>query len=421
MRYLLYLAAVALTAQTPRMLTLAEAESLALRNHPRVAAARLRAEAAQETAKQTKAALSPILSSDFTASVADHGSRLGAGLINASSLFSRTAGGLNITQTLFDFGRTSTLTAAAQYRSSAERESANFIRADVILRVREAYFRALLAQSQLKVNQETVEARRLTVKQISALTASNLRSTLDLSFAELNLAEAELLLDRARNDSRSSFVQLAATLGDSTGQEYQLQDEPVLTLLDRNADVVIQQALQARPDLIALRLQEQSAKSFAESERRQGLPILTARAVGGFYGPHDPRLEPRYAGAGINLNIPIWNGRLFSSRQQEAELRAQVVHQEARDLELRIARDIRTAFIDAENAFARLALTGKVLAQAQRTLKLAQTRYDLGLSSIVELSQAQLSRTSAEVVTGRARYEYLLSRAVLDFHAGNLR
>ncbi len=418
MKYLLFLIPLALAAQAPKPLTLAEAESLAIRNHPRVAAARLRSEAAEESTKQAKAALSPIFSGDVTGSVADHGSRLGAGLLNASSLFSRTAAGLNINQTLFDFGRTRTLTAAAQFRASAERETANSVRAEIVLRVRDAYFRALLAQSQLKVNQETVEARQLTLKQISALAQSNLRSTLDVSFAELNLAEAELLLDRARNDSRSSQVMLAAALGESAGQQYVLQDEPLPLPLDQTADLFVAHALQARPDLASLRLQERSAQSLAESERRQGLPMLTARGVAGFYGPHDPRLQPRYAGVGVNLNIPIWNGRLFSSRQQEAELRAQVVHQEARDLEIRIARDIRAAWIDAENSFQRLALTAKVLNQAQRTLKLAQTRYDLGLGSIVELSQAQLSRTSADVLTARARYEYLLSRALLDFHAG---
>ncbi len=424
MKYLLALLATTLAAQSPRPLTLAEAEALAVRNHPRVMAAKLRADAAQESITQVKANTSPIVSFDVTGSLADHGSRLGTGplnIVNPGSLFSRSAGGININQNLFDFGRTRSLTESARYRTTAERETATAVRAEIILRVREAYFRALLAQSQLQVNQQTVADRRLTVKQITALAESNLRSTLDVSFAELNLAEAELLFDRARNDWKSAQVLLAAALGETGPQEYQLQDQPLPPLLDQNADSLVAQALQSRPDLASLRAQEQAAQSFAESERRQSLPSLSARGVAGYYGPRDERLQSRYGAIGVNLNIPVWNGRLFSSRRQEADLRSQAAHQETRDLELRIARDLRAAFIDAENAFQRLSLTDKVLNQAQRTLKLAQTRYDLGLGSIVELSQAQLSRTSAEVLSARARFEYLLSRALLDFHAGNLK
>jgi len=410
-----------LGAQQPEILTLAEAESIAIRNHPRIAAANSAAEASQETARQIRAGLSPLLSANLTASVAEHETRLGAGQLNPSSLFSRTAAGLNISQVIFDFGRARTLANSARSRAAAQTELTGVVRAEVLLRVREAYYRGLLAETGLRVARDTVEARRLTLRQISTLAASNLRSTLDVSFAELNLSEAELVLDRSENDARASLVHLAAALGSNQEPTYQLRDEPIPNPLDGGVELHVAEALRSRPELASLRMNFDAAKQFAESERRQSFPVFSGTAVGGFFGVRDARLRPHYGAIGVNLNIPVFNGSLFTSRRREAEFKAEVANQEVRDLEIRTARDVRAAWIDAENANKRLASTAKLLEHAGKTLRLAQTRYDLGLSSIVELNQAQLSRAVADVTAASAKYEYLIKRAILDYHSGALR
>ena len=66
-------------------------------------------------------------------------------------------------------------------------------------------------------------------------------------------------------------------------------------------------------------------------------------------------------------------------------------------------------------------LSNEFLKQAQLSLDLAQTRYDLGLSSIVELGQAQLNLTSAQIASARARYDYQAQRAILNFQTGALK
>lgn len=403
-------------------LTLAEAEATALRNHPRVASARLAAEAARETPKQTRALLSPVVAGNVTGSVAENGTRLGAGNPNASSLFSRTAAGFAINQVVWDFGRVRALSSSMDARAAALGETATAVRGEVLLRVRESYFRALLAQMQVRVLRENLEARRLTQRQIAALAQSNLRSTLDVSFAELNVAEAELALNRAESDVRAAEVDLSAALGYSEARQYTLSDpgEPAGALA-ATAEELVSGALGARAELAALRQQARAAKQFAESEKRQSLPTLTATGVAGMFGFRDSALRQRYGALAMNLNIPLFNGGQFASRRTEAELRAEAVGQDLRELEVRIARDVRAAWVEADNARRRLALTARVQEQALRTLKLAQTRYDLGLGTIVELSTAQLSRTAAEVAAGVARYEYLLRRSVLEFQVGGLR
>jgi outer membrane protein len=150
-------------------------------------------------------------------------------------------------------------------------------------------------------------------------------------------------------------------------------------------------------------------------------PQVSALASAGVIPQHTHDLRGRYSAVGVNINIPIFNGGLFRARSAEATLRAQASDQRIRDLENRITRDVRVAWLNASTAYERLGVTAQLLQQATQALELAQARYDLGLSSIVELSQAQLNKTSAEIASAGAKYEYQIQRALLDYQTGVLR
>lgn len=424
MRALIFgFAALGLAAQEPaaKPLTLAEAEQIALRNHPRVASARIAAQAAKETPKQTLSAYKPQVSVNVTGSLADNGSLSGAGQLSPQGLFSRTAAGLNASMLIWDFGRTRALADSQDARAKALEEGSVAARADILIAVRAAYYRGLVAQIQIRANATNLDTRRVTLKQITALTQSQLRSTLDQSFAELNVAEADVALNRAQADMAAAEVELSAAMGYKDRQRFVLQEVPEPDAAMDSIEELVKSALELRPEIGSLRQQLRASQRFLDSEKKLMMPTLTGAALGGYFGWRDKDLQPRYGSVGVNLSVPLLNGGLFSSRKAEAELRVSAAEQELRDLEIRVSREVRTALVEAENAQVRLALTAKVLEQAQRTLRLAQTRYDLGLGTIVELSQAQGSRVTAEVGAGAARYEYLLRRSLLDYQMGRLR
>jgi len=112
---------------------------------------------------------------------------------------------------------------------------------------------------------------------------------------------------------------------------------------------------------------------------------------------------------------------LYSARQTEAALRAQAADKDVEDLAVRVAEQVRVAWLEANTAFRRLDVTARLVAQAEQSLRLAQTRYDNSLGSIVELNQAQLSQVSAEIAAASAKYEYQSRRAALAFVTGALR
>jgi len=151
------------------------------------------------------------------------------------------------------------------------------------------------------------------------------------------------------------------------------------------------------------------------------LPTISAVGVAGLAPYRQDTLAERYAAAGFNVNVPIFNGRLFTARKNEAVARANAQQQFLRDLQNRIARDVRTAWLNAHSAFQRLAVTEELLNGATQAFDLAQSRYGLGLSSIVELSQAQLNKTQAEITKVSAEYEYEEQIAYLNYQLGRMK
>jgi outer membrane protein len=413
--------AMAAPAQEARRLTLADAQDAALRNHPRLRAAQATARAASFVPSQIRSAYYPSLTSNVTGAGVQKGTAVAAGNVTTSSLASRAATGIWASQLITDFGRTSKLADSAQHRAAAQNQSIAVTRAQILLDVQQSYYRALLSQSVLRVAQDTLAARRLTLKQVTALAESKLKSLLDVSFADVNVSEAELALFRAENDIRAAFADLSAAMGDQRDEEYTLVDEPMPAPLELGVDALIARALRDRPELAVQRLNVDAARSFAASEKRLWLPSIGVIGTAGALPGHDDRLRGSYSGVGLNVSIPVMNGGLFSARRGEAEQKTEAAGQQVRDLEIKTSHDVKIAWLNARNALKRLDVTARLVDQARHSLNLAQARYDLGLSSIVELTQAQLNQTSAEIVSASAKYEYHIRRSILEYELGNLK
>jgi outer membrane protein len=418
---LVLVAAAPLEAQNPQPLSLHDAETRALQNHPQVLAGQYVAQVGGEVTRETRSAYFPTVYGSVTGADAQEGSRIAAGGLNNPIILDRVAAGVTVSQLLTDFGRTSDLVQTASLRAEALKQSAITERADVLLRVDRAYFNALRAQAIVRVAQDTVSARQLVVDQVSALAQSNLRSGLDVSFAKVNLSEAQLLQLQARNDVAAAFAALAAALGQPAAPAYVLGEEPLPTQPPADDTELIAQALRERPDVAAERFVRESSAKFADAERALWFPTISALGAAGLAPYHQTTLNPHYAAIGINVSVPLTNGNLFAARHTEASLRARAESERLRDLENRVARDVRVALLDAQAAFQRLDLTSQLLDQAAQAQDLAEARYNLGLSSIVELTQAQLNKTRAEIEQASARYDYQARMAALRYQIGALK
>ena len=411
------------TPAPPQTLTLAEAEAIAVKNHPRVAAAENTAAAAAKQVTEQRAAYYPSVLGEATGTQGNDLGRIGAGELVASRLFDRFGAGLEVHQLVTDFGRTMNLVANSRLQAQAANQNTLATRYDVIMAVDRAYFEVLQDEAFVKVARDTVKARQTLENQVNQLFKAQLKSEVDEAFAQVNVSEAQLLLIRAQDSVKEAYADLGRALGvDQPAGAYQLTQPPASPAPPADAQPLIAQAFQNRPELASLRLQYEAAQKFEAAERDLSRPNVTGVAVGGAL-PYinAPGVPDYYEGVGANLEVPIFNGHLFAARREAAYQQELAANQRVRDEQQQIEHDVHNALVAASTAYQRIPVTEQMIKEAQLGLDLAQGRYNLGLASIVEVTQAQLNLTQAQIENVTAQYDYQTAYAALQYTIGALR
>jgi outer membrane protein len=402
-------------------LTLTAAEATALANQPQMLAAELRARAFEQRTREARSGYFPTIGFNATGvRVADTGTSTAAGNLTTSSVSDRFAYGGNLTQLVTDFGRTSALVGSARSSARAQNDLATLTRAQVRLNVREAYFEVLGAEAVLRAARAAQDNRHLIARQLTALAQGQLRSTVDVGFAEVLASEADLAVVQAESVVAQQRARLATAMGETRSIAAPLVEVATPQALPPDPEFLLPGAQTLRADLSAAEAQQQAAQQFATSEKRLSYPTLNVLGTAGQLPYHDRTMQGDYAAAGFNLSIPVFNGGLFAARRSEAELEANARTQDVQQLHLEVSEQVRNGWYRADEAYRSLDVTTRLVAQSREALRLAQARYDAGLGSIVELNEAQLNETSAEITAADANYTYLSRRAELDFAAGLL-
>ncbi len=416
--------AAASTSMAPRShrieLSLAEAEERALKNQPRLLAEQYRAQAANRRIGESRASYFPQTYGNLTAVEANGDSAVAAGALTTSSISTRAAGGGSLLQMITDFGHTSNLVQSARLAAKASGRDEESIRQSVLMQVEDAYFSEEAAESVLKTAQAVLDFRRVTLRQLSALAQSQLRSTLDVQFAQVMVSEAELAVVRAESGVQKGHAQLAATMGEEADTNYILSDEPLPASPSADPAGYISEAIADRPDLKASKLRSDSAAHEARAERDLNYPTVNALATGGEVPIHDSTIHHEYGAVGVNINVPIFNGGLYSARSATAKLEAKAAVKDASLREVEIVRDVRMTWADARDAYLQIGVTQRLVDETTMAMRLAQARYDAGLGSIVELNQAELNQTSALITAASARFDYLRAMTAFQFAMGDV-
>ena len=404
-------------------ITREQAEARALKNNPRITASHLLALAAGQVTRETRSNELPQIGGNITAVDAEDASRIGAGELNSSRLYTHAGAGGTLQQLLFDFGHTRDLVANSNLLAKAQLQTAVATEQDVLLATDQAFYRLLNAQSLLDVAQEAVQTRGNVQNLTSALTKSALKSDLDLNIASADLSQSQLLELDAENDVASAQAALAALLAAPPETTYHpVEHAQKSSPPPRYAAALTMVAQTDRPDLRALHLNIQADQKLAKAQELQYLPSISALALGGStpVRPDGVFAQNWYAAAGVNLSVPLFTGFRIDAQVKEARFREQAEEKQAANLSNNISRDVRVATLAAQTAFRRIGVTETFQKETAQALGLAVTRYKLGLSSIVELSQAQLQSTQASVAAVNARFDYLLALRTLDYAQGTL-
>jgi outer membrane protein len=406
---------------SPTPLTRQEAERLALANNPRIRISDLIARVQHQAVRERRADELPNLNGNLTAVEANDGSRISSGSLTASRLLEHAGMGVQLNQLITDFGHTRNLVASAKLQEKARLSDAEASKLDIVLATDQVFYAVIEAQETLKVATQTVDARQTLTDQVSALTKAKLKSDLDESFAQVNLSQAKLLQLDAQNNLDAAKAAFSAVLGYDKEMDYTLVDDNgPLPALPPDSNSLIAQAIQNRPDLQSLKYSEQAAQKFSKAQHEQLLPTISALGVVGGtpVGSSQYFTTNWYGAIGGNVSVPIFNGFRLTAQASEAALQSKAATEQTRALRNQVVRDVRTAWLNANTAMQRVAVTTELLKQANTALDLAKTRYDLGLSSIVELSQAELQQTEAAIGNANARSQYNFAISTINFQTG---
>ena len=315
-----------------------------------------------------------------------------------------------LSQLLFDFGKTLAATEAARKLQEVALEDVELQRQLIALAVKEAYTNMLFAQRLIRVNEQALQRAELNLKSARGFFEVGTRPRSDVARAEVDVANARVDVIRARNAERLARVALNTAMGIDVDTPTQIQDnlvyEPVA--LDRAA--LRAEALRLRPEMRQARLRAQAAQAQQRQAFRSFFPDITA---GGSYGGTGTDLAEVWD-ATLSLTWPIFDGGGRLARYREARANLEAAEARVRATELDIIREVEQAQLTVAEAEERIQAAQTAVASAQENFRLAQGRFDAGVGTILELTDAQLALTQAQNLEAQALADYRIALYRLD-------
>jgi outer membrane protein len=408
--------------QAPPFLTLAQVQAIALQRHPDIRLRDFDVAAAQQAVNVAKAPFLPQVNGTAVTTLAPPGTRISAypNGINSPTVLQRGALGVGVSQYITDFGRTGDLVHAAELDLRAQAASSTASRDLVLLNVTEAYYEVLRANALLLVAEQTQRERRTFLRQVTALQHAGLRSTLDVAIAERDLSTADQLVLQARNQRDDTWASLTEAMGSSSELRYTLEAPKTLPPLPPSVDSLLDTAYRVNPTLANLQAEVGAAQSRAAAAKQLRAPSVYAYGYAGVTPLRDSfePLNPSYEAFGVELNVPIFSGGALSAERKQAADAALAAAAAVEAQRNTLARDVRIAYDGVQTAHGNIGVTDHYLSTARSALALTRARYRIGLNSIVDLSEAQLSETQAAIARTNATYDYIVKDAALAYATG---
>jgi outer membrane protein len=326
-------------------------------------------------------------------------------------------GGLNLSQNLYDDGRTRLLVASRTNAALALEADTDTQRAQILLAVQQSYFAVLRAQRLDTIQKENLRQREATATQAKAFAESGIKSEVDSLLAVANVAEAKGLLAGTGNDIQASFAQLNNAMGETNLTAYLLEASPILPLPE-TLEKALALAQSQRPELKGLALQRRSADEAAASLRRELRLRVDGIASLGAVNPGTLIRNNQNLGVAVAITLPLSTGGAVEGRITEEERRRDAYAAQQREALETVKLQVTRVWLDVQTREAQLVATKAQIEAVSAALQLAQERYRLQLSTLVELTDAEAQVLKAKLALVNADEALALARATLSWATG---
>jgi outer membrane protein len=409
----------------PPKLALQQAIQTALEKHPTLQSAEFAVQGAEARFKQAKAPYYPQVGG---AAIQTNGAlRTNAFLRPSGTLIepnlSDVTVGVVASQTVYDFGQTASRVDAQRSDKARIEKDAMTRRAEVVVGVEGAYFTVLKRKRLVEIAEQTFRERDVIKQQVDVLYRNQLKSKLDLGLVQVQLSDAEFLVIRARNDLVAAFADLNNAMGIEGPAAYLLEEIPVTVEPPRTLDGLVMEAMDRRPELLALKERIQTAEHRIKAATATNYPTL--QVVGGAgdteHISNRPNLqEGGWWGVGGVVTVPIFTGFLIQNQVAEATAQQREVQAVYRAVAQNVQLQVRDSFLDVVTLIPQVRVAEEQVKIAREALSLASQRYRLGLSSIVEVTQSEVAVATAETRLAETQYDAKIAEARLRYAVGGI-
>ncbi|HEU4369732.1 MAG TPA: TolC family protein [Methylomirabilota bacterium] len=392
-----------------RALSLEEAVAIALETQPQIQARLYDYMAAAHRVDQAFSALLPQLTGSWTAARAQNvGVTSGSPTITGFADNSRAR--VTLSQVLFDFGKTFASTEAARRLAEFAQEDVELQRQLITLTVKESFININFARRLIRVQEQAVERADLNLRSARGFFEVGTRPKSDVARAEVDVANARVDLIRARNAERLARVALNTAMGIAADTPTEVQDNLVYQAMTIDRGQLLGQALAQRPEYKQARLRVSEAEARARRAVRDFFPDING--VGSYGGARSDFSEVWELR--LELSWSIFDGGNRLARFRETKVLIDAAQARVKATELDISREVEQAQLNVSEAQERIGAAQTAVASAQENFRLAQGRFDAGVGTILELTDAQLFLTQAQNTEAQALADYRIAVARLE-------
>lgn len=315
---------------------------------------------------------------------------------------------------LYTGGYLQGLVAAALAREQAAKADALGLRAEVALRIRESYARALYGAELVKAQRARVKAAEAMVQNAQAQLDAGKGIEATVRRAEAELAEAQRELRTFENDRTKLLLDLLAEMGASMDTPVVLAESPAFASPPRTLEESITAADSTRGELLAARQRALAAGGQVSSAEGALRPQVYGFAMGDAFGPRDAMGRNAGYTVGLTVSLPVFDGGMRRSEVTAARAMRERAMAEADRWKIQVEKEVRQAWLDIETAAQNYRSSEAALSAAQSAYDVIVVRVEAGKAILVEQLDALAALTRARANLAQALYEHQLAIAKLS-------
>ena len=389
------------------VLTLAQCIKIALQVHPDVVGAQKKVEAQESRVGQASSQNYPTLSAST-----NYARSSPAG----GSVHSNYSSDVSLSQLVTDFGQRETQIDIQKENVTVTEFQANDRQRNIAYGVSEAYYGVLAAKRNVAVAEQTVEQFEEHLRQAQGFYEAGTAPRFDVTKAQVDLSTARLDLIKARSSLEIAWKTLNNAMGFMDAPSYDIADDMDFKVYEITKEEALERAMANRPDLKA---QEHTAVSAQKSLRlaaKGQSPTLSAYAAYNFEGRDFPLDEGwNY---GLSLSVPVFDGHLVEYKTKEAAANLEEVNLATESMKNDIILEVEQVYLSLIESEERVGVSELTVKQAEENLELALGRYEAGVGSPIEVTDATVALNDARRNYIQALYDYRMASMVLKSAMG---